>query len=75
MMKHGRMPWVHPDLDLNAIGQHDVTHLQMDTGPWRGKYTFFANRWIEKEWGRYFDVVEINPLAEVYQSAVVLRKR
>lgn len=69
-----RMPWVPPELDLKEIANHDVTIVKIDSGNWRGTYTFFRSAWIEKEWGRYFDVLQIKPYVEGYQSAVVLRK-
>lgn len=41
---------------------------------WGAVTTFFKTDWIRKEWGQYFDVVDIVPFWEGYQTAVVLRK-
>ena len=74
MLQYGRMPWIPEDLNLNQVPEHDIINIRIESGNWRGKYTFFSDAWIEREWGQYFDVLEIKPYAEGYQSAVVLRK-
>lgn len=67
-------PWIPPDLDLLEIPNHDVTNITIASGNYAGTYTFFKQNWIRREWGRYFEVVEIRPFAEFYQTAVLLRK-
>lgn len=73
LAKQGRPPWLPADLELAEINKHEVTIIRGDT--WGQTVTFFRNDYIEREWGRYFDVAEIRPYSEGYQSAVVLRKR
>jgi len=73
LLKHGRLPWLPTDLSLSEINQHEVTIIRGKT--WGQTVTFFRDDYIQREWGRYFEVVEIRPYSEGYQSAVVLRKR
>jgi ubiquinone/menaquinone biosynthesis C-methylase UbiE len=73
LVKQGRLPWLPADLDLAKINQHEVTIIRGDT--WAQTVTFFRSDYIRREWGRYFNVVEIRPYSEGYQSAVVLRKK
>lgn len=61
------------DFDLNRLIAHDQVYLAGDD--WAGELTFFKSSWIRKAWGRYFDVVDIKPAAEGFQTAVVLAKR
>jgi SAM-dependent methyltransferase len=74
MLQYGRMPWVPPELDLNEVPERDVMTFSIDSGDWRGEYTFFGDEWIEREWSQYFELLEIRPYAEGYQSAVVLKR-
>ena len=67
-------PWVPPELDLLEVPYHDVTNINISSGKYAGIYTFFKQDWIRREWGRYFQVVEMRPYAEYYQTAVLLRK-
>lgn len=43
-------------------------------GPYRAQ-VFHSNSYLEKVWGRFFDILEILPCHHVRQSVVVLRKR
>ena len=61
------------DFDLGRLAAHDQVYLAGDD--WAGELTFFTSDWIRRSWGRYFDVVDIKPRAEGYQTAVVLAKR
>jgi len=71
--EYGRPSGMIPaQIDLSKILQHDFFIILGKT--WNQTFTFFKTQWIRKEWGRYFEVVDIKPLAEVYQTAVVLRK-
>jgi len=76
LYEHNReaWPWVPPELDLLEVPYHDVTNINIPSGTYAGTYTFFKQDWIRREWGRYFQVVEMRPYAEFYQTAVLLRK-
>jgi len=61
------------DFDLSRLTAHDQVYLTGDD--WAGELTFFKTDWIRKAWGRYFEVVDIKPTAEGFQTAVVLEKK
>jgi SAM-dependent methyltransferase len=64
--------WIPADLNLAEIARHDATIIHGSR--WFETYTFLTGDHIRREWGRYFEVLEIRPLYEGYQSAVMLRK-
>ena len=41
---------------------------------WGHTFTCFRSDWVREEWSQYLDVVSIEPRAEQYHTAVVLRK-
>jgi hypothetical protein len=45
-----------------------------ENNDWDSVHTLFETAWIKQEWGRYFEVVSIEPMAVDVQSMVVLRK-
>jgi SAM-dependent methyltransferase len=70
----GRHNWVPDELNLDDVIKHDMVIVKGIH--WNGTFTIYHSKWIRKEWGRYFDVLDIKPHAEDnYQSAVILRKR
>lgn len=71
--KTGSPSWMPYDLDPAEIPRHEIAVI--GGGTWSGVFTFFRSDYIRREWGRWFEVAEIRPEAESYQSAVVLRKR
>lgn len=71
--KNKRPTWMRKDLDLEEAGKHEVTVIS--GADWSTSFTFLRGDWIRREFGCYFDVLEIRPRLEGYQSAVVLRKR
>lgn len=71
--QNGRPSWMPADLA-------DTPHLpgeciDIQGSRWEHTYTFFHSDYIRRTWGQYFEVLEIVPRAESYQTAVVLRKR
>jgi ubiquinone/menaquinone biosynthesis C-methylase UbiE len=70
---NGKPRWIPNELELSSILEHEMTVITQQW--WGATYTFFRTEWIQREWGQYFDVLEIKPYAEDYQSAVVLQKR
>jgi SAM-dependent methyltransferase len=64
--------WLGTDFSLGP--QRDVEISQAGDN-WGGVTVFYKENWIRAEWGRYFEVVSIEPLCEAYQATVVLRKR
>jgi SAM-dependent methyltransferase len=74
--KNGREtnPWV-PNEQFSGGLKDDVVVLCDANAPfWGSTFTFFRTEWITEEWGKFLDVVAIEPFAEWYQTAVVLRK-
>lgn len=56
------------------IASHQITVVSRSG--WQPTLTFYRSDWLWREWGRYFDVVEIRPAPpNSKQPAVVLRKR
>ena len=70
--ENGRPVWIPKNLSLEEILEHEVCVIRGEH--WGQTYTIFQTDWIRREFGRYFDVLEIRPFAEGYQSAIVLRK-
>ena len=66
--------WLPSGLAVDDILKHEVTVVSR--GGWEPTLTFFRSDWMKREWGRYFDVVEIRaaPVGSK-QPTVVLRKR
>lgn len=62
--------------DLKGPLQHDVLVLTRpgSAGSWGDLRVFQRSSWVTREWGRYLDVVAIEPCFEVYQTLVLLRK-
>jgi len=71
-IEKGERHWIPPKYSWKDILTHDVVIVPGSV--WWQTFTIFKTDWIKKEWGRYFDVVDIRPYAEGYQSAVVLKK-
>ena len=70
----GTNPWVSNEQLAGGL-KDDVVVLCDATAPfWGSMFTFFRTDWIADEWGKYLDVVAIEPFADAYQSAVILRK-
>jgi SAM-dependent methyltransferase len=70
--KKGMPGWMPPE--YAALPQFPENGLEIRGNEWYLTYTFFHSDYIRKAWGQYFDVVDIVPQAEGYQTAVVLRK-
>jgi SAM-dependent methyltransferase len=72
-IEHGRPGWIPAKLPLPEIANHEITIIHGTH--WYETYTFFSTDYVQREWGRFFDVLAIRPHSDGYQSAVVLRKR
>lgn len=68
-----RPPWMPSSLSWDEILAHEVTVIRGER--WSRTYTFFRSDHIHRQWGQIFDVVELRPHSEGYQTAVVLRKK
>ena len=65
--------WLPAGLTPDDILKHEVTVVSRKG--WEPTLTFFRSDWIRREWGRYFDVLEIRAApAASKQPTVVLRK-
>jgi hypothetical protein len=70
--RKGMPPWV-----PSALHAHDrlpAECVEIRGSRWDQCYTFFHSDYIRRVWGRHLDVVDIKPLADSYQAAVILRK-
>jgi len=63
--------WMQEHYKEGITGDVDIHLLRPD---WGHTLTFFKSDYLRKDWGNYFEVVEIVPRAEVFQTAVVVRK-
>src|SRR6266542_707682 len=59
--------------DMGKQLDADVTVYWGESGSWANTYTFFHSNWIMAEWSSYLKIVSIEPFAEYYQTAVVLK--
>ena len=59
-------------VDFDHLLNHEVTVIK--GAKWSGCYIFFKTDYIRREWGRYLEILEIQPYAEGIQSAVVMKK-
>lgn len=71
-LENGRPPWMPDALALPEIVKHEITVIHGKH--WYETCTFFTGDYIQRAWGRYFQVLGIRPHSDGYQSAVVLRK-
>lgn len=67
-------PWVTNEQFSEGLTDDVVVLCDADAPSWGSTFTFFRTEWITEEWSKYLDVVAIEPFAEWYQTAVVLRK-
>jgi SAM-dependent methyltransferase len=71
--KEGMPSWVPQDLRL--LPEIPEWGLDLRGDFWYQSYTFFHSNYIKKVWGQYFDILDIVPRAEGYQTAVVMKKK
>jgi ubiquinone/menaquinone biosynthesis C-methylase UbiE len=66
--------WLPAGLTVDEIAKHEVTIVSRKE--WEPTLTFFRSDWIRREWGRYFELVEIRAApAGSKQPSAILRKR
>lgn len=65
--------WMPKGLDLDEIIKHDETIIRGQDWSWT--FTIFKSEHVRREWGRFFEVVDIRPGFEHNQTGVLLRKR
>jgi SAM-dependent methyltransferase len=73
--REGQKRIVDPDRleEFTGTLNHEVSFLYAG-GSWSSVVSFLRSDWIKREWGRYLEVVSLEPLSESYQTTVVLRK-
>lgn len=72
--KEKSMPgWVPPELASKAMLPADCVEVRGSF--WHQNFTFFTTEYLRRVWGQYFEIAEIRPQSEGYQTAVVLRKK
>lgn len=67
-----RLEWLPSELTPELLVANQAAVIEGER--WNHTFTFFSNDHIRHEWGQYLDVVKIQPFAEGYQSAVIMRK-
>ncbi len=71
--KHDRPGWAPEELDFSQAEDHEFTVVYGRN--WADTFTLFTTDYVRREWGRYFEILDIKVRAENNrQSAVVLRK-
>lgn len=71
LMQGPRPPWLPAGLSLEEILRHEVTLVRGEL--WSRTYTFYRGDWLRRELSRWFEVVELRPGLEYFQSGVLLR--
>jgi SAM-dependent methyltransferase len=72
--KEKSMPgWVPPELASKASLPGEC--IEVRGSFWHQNFTFFTTEYLRRVWGQYFEIGEIRPQSEGYQTAVVLRKK
>jgi SAM-dependent methyltransferase/Flp pilus assembly protein TadD len=69
--KNGMPQWMPAELRDRTEIPGELVDIRGSS--WEFCYTFFHSDYIRRVWGQYFNVVEIVPGAESYQTAVVLK--
>jgi ubiquinone/menaquinone biosynthesis C-methylase UbiE len=69
--EHGMPQWMPAELRNVADVPGELVDIRGSS--WEYCYTFFHSEYIRRIWGQYFQVAEIVPRAESYQTAVVLK--
>jgi SAM-dependent methyltransferase len=69
-----KTPWMPAELWSGGLRDDIVVLCDAKAPDWKTMFTFFRSNWIADEWAKYLDVVAIEPFADEYQSAVILRK-
>jgi ubiquinone/menaquinone biosynthesis C-methylase UbiE len=70
--KNGMPSWVPQELRHHQ--ELPAECVEIRGSRWDQCYTFFHSAYLRRVWGRFLDVVDIKPLADSYQAAVVMRK-
>jgi tetratricopeptide (TPR) repeat protein len=71
--KHGMPPWM--PSELKALPEMPGEDVEIRGSRWEYCYTFFHSDYLRRIWGQYFELKEIVPCAEGYQTAVVMKPR
>jgi hypothetical protein len=72
-IEHGRPAWISEDTDLHNIKKHDTYFISGND--WHGKHIFYNKKFLQKDWGRYFEVVEIRPCGiDAFHTTILLKK-
>ncbi|MFO1477209.1 MAG: class I SAM-dependent methyltransferase [Verrucomicrobiota bacterium] len=61
--------------ELQSLPEMPGECVEIRGSRWEHCYTFFHSNYIRRNWGRYFEIQEIVPCADLYQAAVILKKR
>jgi SAM-dependent methyltransferase len=69
--KNGMPHWM--PQELRGLDQMPGELVDIRGSSWEFCYTFFHSDYVRRIWGQYFNVAEIVPGAESYQTAVVLK--
>lgn len=69
--QHGAPGWM-PE-SLRGMAELPGECVEIRGSQWDHTYTFFHSDYIRRVWGQFFDIVEIRPLADGYQAAVIMR--
>lgn len=71
--EHGMPQWMPAKLKL--LPEMPGECVEIRGSRWEFCYTFFHSDYLRRVWGQYFEIKEIVPCAESYQTAVVMKPR
>ena len=70
---HQMPPWM--PADLKELPEMPGECVEIRGSRWEFCYTFFHSDYLRRIWGQYFEIKDIVPCAEGYQTAVVMKPR
>lgn len=68
--ERGMPPWM--PSDLKRLPEMPGECVEIRGSRWEYCYTFFRSDYVRRLWGQFFDIKDIVPKAEGYQTAVVM---
>jgi len=71
--REGLPTWWPENLPLEQVQGKDFTVLGGQA--WENTFIIHSEAFIKREWSRFFEILDYQPLAEHWQSTVVLRKK
>ena len=71
--EHGMPRWM--PSELQKLPEMPGECVEIRGSRWEYCYTFFHSKYLRRIWGQYFEILDIVPRAESYQTAIVMKPR